>query len=320
MQRRSFIQKSVLGLFGFPGLFSGGMRLQNRDLRRKPLPRRVLGRTRERISVIGLGGIVLMNETVSAARKIVGDAIEQGVNYFDVAPSYGDAEAILGSLLKPYRKQVFLACKTKERHRRGAEEELHSSLKRLQTDYIDLYQFHGFTEVRDVNRALRRGGALDAFLKAREEGKIRYIGFSAHSSKAALKAMDSFDFDAILFPVNYVCCLNGFGPAVMRKALEKKVGILGIKALARQPWLSEEFKKDWPKCWYQPISNPVEAYLALRFSMTQPVTAVIPPGDQRLFRRAMEMAHSFTPLTYAEDRRLQFLAEGLTPLFPADRA
>ncbi|MBN1223099.1 MAG: aldo/keto reductase [Candidatus Aminicenantes bacterium] len=280
------------------------------------MPRRILGRTGERISIIGLGGIVVMNESPQTAREIVRSAVEQGVNYFDVAPSYDDAEEVLGPALKPYREQVFLSCKTLERSRRKAEEELDKSLQRLQTDYIDLYQFHGFSETRDVNRSLSRGGALDAFLKAKEEGKIRYIGFSAHSSEAALRAMEKFDFDTILFPVNYACFYKDFGPAVIQMAKEKKIGILGIKALARQPWPSEDQKKHWPKCWYQPILDPEEAYLALRFSLTQPVTAVIPPGDLRLFRSALEMAHGYTPLTEAEDRRLRLLAESLDPLFP----
>jgi len=159
-------------------------------------------------------------------------------------------------------------------------------------------------------------GALDAFIKARDEGKIRHIGFSAHSVDAAIRAMDGFDFDTILFPVNYVCFYRDFGPAVIQKAEEKKLGILAIKTLARQPWPAEEPKKHWPKCWYQPISDPEEAYLALRFSLMQPVTSIIPPGDLRLFRRALEMAQSYTPLTEAEERKLRLLAESLDPLFP----
>ena len=98
---------------------------------------------------------------------------------------------------------------------------------------------------------------MDAVFKAKEEGKVRYIGFSAHSSEAALHAMDLFDFDTILFPVNYVCYFKAnFGPDVIQRAREKKMGILGLKALARQPWPSDDMKKHWPKCWYQPVLNP----------------------------------------------------------------
>jgi len=317
MQRRRFLQTSLLGLLNLSRSGFSARRTQNKHIKRQSLPKRTLGRTGEKISIIGLGGIVVVNENQETANRIVRSAVEQGVNYFDVAPSYDNAEEILGVALKPFREKVFLACKTLERSRRGAEEELNRSLQRLQTDYFDLYQFHGLTEIRDVNRALGRRGAIDAFVRAKEEGKIRYLGFSAHSSEAALRAMAQFDFDTILFPVNYVCYFKAnFGPDVIRTAQAKKMGILGLKALARQPWPSEDMKKNWPKCWYQPVMNPEEAYLALRFALTQPVTAVIPPGDIRLFRRALEMAHSYTPINAGEERRLRIQAQGLQPLFP----
>lgn len=316
MQRRHFLQMGLLGFMCLSRSESALGKIKNMRTKRKPLPKRILGRTGEKISVIGMGGLVLANETQEAANAIVQNAVEQGVNYFDVAPSYDNAEEILGVALKPFREQVFLACKTLERSRRGMEEELDRSLRRLQTDYIDLYQFHGFTEIREVDQALGRRGAIDAFVRAKEEGKIRYIGFSAHSSEAALRAMEQFDFDTILFPVNYVCYYKAnFGPEVIRRAREKKMGILGLKALARQPWPSEEMKNHWPKCWYQPVLEPEEAYIALRFAMAQPVTAIIPPGDIRLFRQALEMAHSYTPLNDEEERRLRIQAESLEPLF-----
>jgi predicted aldo/keto reductase-like oxidoreductase len=317
MRRRRFLELGLLSLINLSRSEYAVGGLQNQRIKRKPLPKRILGRTGEKISLIGMGGIVVVNETQEAANQIVRDAFEQGVNYFDVAPSYDNAEETLGVSLKPFREQIFLASKTQERTRRGAEEELNGSLQRLQTDYIDLYQLHALTEMRDVNRALGRHGAIDAVVRAREEGKIRYIGFSAHSSEAALRAMDRFDFDTILFPVNYVSYFKAnFGPDVIQRAQEKKMGILGIKALARQPWPSEDIKKHWPKCWYQPVLNPEEAYLALRFALAQPLAAVIPPGDIRLFRQAIEAAHSYTPLTNEEERRLRILAESLEPLFP----
>jgi predicted aldo/keto reductase-like oxidoreductase len=308
-----------MGFFGLMNLSHSDFAvswLQNQRIKRKPMPKRILGRTGENISIIGMGGILVVNESQKSANQIVRSAVEQGVNYFDVAPSYDNAEETLGVALKPFREQIFLASKTQERNRRGAEVELNRSLQRLQTDYIDLYQLHGLTEIRDVNQALGRRGAMDALVRAKEEGKIRYIGFSAHSSEAALRAMERFDFDTILFPVNYVCYFKAnFGPDVIGLAREKKMGILGLKAMARQPWPSEDMKGHWPKCWYQPVSNPEEAYLALRFALTQPLAAVIPPGDIRLFRLALEVAHSYTPINDEEERRLRLWALNLEPLF-----
>jgi aryl-alcohol dehydrogenase-like predicted oxidoreductase len=319
MRRRRFLRWSLFGLGGLchPKAIRTALPGGLVKIKRAPLPKRKLGNTGEELSIIGLGGMVFVNEKQEEINRIVQDAVDHGINYFDVAPTYGNAEELLGPALKPFRKNVFLACKTQKRDRNGAEEELNQSLQRLQTDFIDLYQLHALTDVREVERALGWRGAMDTVLKAKEEGKIRYIGFSAHSSEAALRAMEKFEFDTVLFPINYVCFYKaGFGPDVIRKAREKKMGILAIKGLAKQPWPDDELKKFWPKAWYQPITNPEEAYLALRFTLSQPVTAAIPPGDVRLFRRALEIAHSFTPINDLEERRLKLLAQSLEPLFP----
>lgn len=313
------MQTGLIGLWGF--LASKRTREGRTDtfenIKRKPLPKRILGKTGENISIIGLGGVVYMNEEQDRVNQIVQDAIDHGVNYFDVAPTYGNAEELLGPALKPFRENVFLACKTQKRDRTGAEEELNRSLERLQTNHIDLYQLHALEETREVDRAFGSRGAMDSFLKAKEEGKIRYIGFSAHSSEAALRAMENFDFDTILFPINYVCYYKGnFGAEVIEKAREKKMGILAIKGLARQPWPDGVERAHWPKAWYQPITDPEEANLAFRFTLSQPIAAAVPPGDIRLFQRALEIAHSFTPVNDREKRQLVTLAKSLEPLFP----
>ena len=149
------------------------------------MEKRVLGQTGERLSVVGFGGIVVRNETPQAAAEYVSKAIERGINYFDVAPSYGNAEERLGPALEPYRDQVFLACKTERRDREGAEAELRASLRRLRTDHVDLYQFHAvksLSEVEEILGGWGHGGLPDA----REQGLIRYIGFSAHSKRRHL--------------------------------------------------------------------------------------------------------------------------------------
>ncbi len=318
MKRRAFIRRVSAGALGI----SLGLRKKasGRTILGGPfgdkLPRRPLGRTGESLSIIGLGGLVLANEEQEVANQIVREAIEHGINYFDIAPSYGNAEDRLGPALKPYRQDVFLACKTLKRDRAGAEAELNQSLIKLQTDYFDLYQLHAISKTEDVEQALGPDGAIEAFLKAKEEGKVRFLGFSAHSAEDALLAIRRFDFDTILFPVNFACFhKSGFGPQVMAAAKEKKMGILALKALARQAWPDKEMRKDWPKCWYQPILDPEEADLSLRFTLSQPVTAAVPPGDVRLFKKALELAHRFTPLSAEEDARLKRLAAELNPIF-----
>jgi aryl-alcohol dehydrogenase-like predicted oxidoreductase len=318
MNRRSFFSRAAAGglaLAGLKGRTFG--QAPSRELtQREPLARRGLGRTGDRLSILGLGGVVLMNETPQGAARIVGQAVDFGVNYFDVAPSYGNAQDLLGPALEPYRTDVFLACKTTERGASGAEAELDQSLKALRTDYLDLYQLHALTTLEDVNKALGPRGALAAFVKAKEAGKVRHLGFSAHSTGAALEAMKRFDFETILFPVNFVCWDRGdFGPEVLRVAREKGMGILAIKALARQPWPDETERQQWPKLWYQPVTDPGVADLALRFTLSRPVTAALPPGDVRLFRLAVDIAQSFTVLNEKESRDLRDLAATLKPVF-----
>jgi aryl-alcohol dehydrogenase-like predicted oxidoreductase len=318
MRRRSFLQMNLMGVLGLSGLYNLAEETQEASstIHRKPLLQRVLGRTGERVSIIGLGGVVVMDQTQETANAIVQKAIAHGVNFVDTAPAYGNSEEILGVALKSFRDNIFLSSKTMERTRSGAEQELIRSLERLQTDHLDLYMLHGFRETRDVNRALGRGGAIEAFLQAKEEGKIRYIGFSSHSAEAALQAIDDFEFDILLFPVNYVSYLKAnFGPEVIAKARQEKMGIIGFKSLARQPWPSDDFQKHWLKSSYEPVLDPEEADLALRFSLSQPIAAVIPPGDERLFQMALEMGHGFRPINDREERQLRRMAHRLEPLF-----
>lgn len=255
-----------------------------------------------------------MDATTSEATQRVSQAIDYGVNYFDVAPTYGNAEQMLGPALEPYRQSVFLACKTQARDRKGAVDELEGSLKRLRTDHFDLYQMHAVTKVEDARKILGPNGALEAFQQARKDGKIRFIGFSAHSVEAAMTLLDGFDFDTILFPVNFKTWNAGnFGPQVLQKAKEKGTAVLAIKSLARGPW--PEGVDRIPKCWYQPLTDEVQAELALRFTLSHPVTAAIPPGNENLFRKTLDLAVRFEPLGESEVSEIKRLAAEGQPLF-----
>ena len=119
------------------------------------VPHRVLGNTGEKLSIVGFGSICLRNNGQEFADKLVPKAFEAGINYFDVAPGYGDAQELLGPPLKPFREKVFLACKTGKRDRAGAEEELNESLNFLKTDHFDLYQFHGVKTMEEVELQLK---------------------------------------------------------------------------------------------------------------------------------------------------------------------
>ena len=147
MDRRTFLADASAATLAacFPASLAGIQRTRSAGR----LERRSLGRTGQSLSLIGFGGIVVTDATPAEAAARVAHAIERGVNYFDVAPSYGNAEERLGPALAPYRKDVFLACKTQKRDRAGATAELEASLRRMQTDHFDLYQLHAVTSRED---------------------------------------------------------------------------------------------------------------------------------------------------------------------------
>lgn len=268
------------------------------------------------LSILGLGGMLLVGMEQNRANRVVSESFQQGINYFDVAPFYGNGEAEekMGVALEPYRKSVFLACKTLERSAEAARRELEQSLRNLRTDHFDLYQFHAVTDAEEVEEIFAPHGALEAFLEARQEGKIRYVGFSAHSVEAALAMLDRFRFDSVLFPVNFVCyARGGFGPQVVGRAVGLGVTCLAIKAMAHGPWRKGE-KRKYPNCWYRPIEDRELARQALRFTLSENVTAAIPPGDERLFRMALEMAADLPPLSPEERDLLLKSTRGLRPL------
>lgn len=279
------------------------------------MQRRVAGRIGEELSIIGFGGIVVSEVSQEVANEAVARAVAHGINYFDVAPSYGDAEVRLGPALEPYRNQVFLACKTHKRDAIRAREELENSLRELRTDHFDLYQLHAMTTEKDFAEVMGPNGALETLVQARQQGLIRHIGFSAHSAEIAEKLMDAWDFDSILFPVNYIGYLNAdFGPRVMEKAREKNMARFALKAMARTRY-EEGQERRYAKCWYDPIDDPKEADLALRFTLSEPITAALPPGDGRLFDLALSIARDFVPLSFAERQELAQRAAGVQPMF-----
>ncbi len=315
MKRRDFVKATSLiapMISLFPADLSGLARISDPG----KIEKRALGRTGEMLSMIGFGGIIVMDSTPSDASAMVKLAIDAGINYFDVAPSYGNAEIMLGPALEPYRKNVLLACKTTERTKAGARKELEQSLKNLRTDHFDIYQHHAVTKMEDVDKLLGPDGAMETFVEARKEGKVRFIGFSAHSVQAAMAMMDRFDFDTILFPFNFATWFAGnFGPQVLARAQEKKMGILALKAMARGPWKEGADKSKYPKCWYEPLSTPEDIRMGLRFTLSHPVTAAVTPGESELFKIALSLRNDLKPLRKKEVIQIKNKALTGIPLF-----
>ncbi len=268
------------------------------------------------LSILGFGGMVLVGMEQDACDRIVAESVGAGINYFDVAPAYGDGEAEIkmGSALAPFRDRVFLACKTLARDAAGAVRDLERSLKRLRTDCFDLYQFHAVIKQSEVDRIFAADGAADAVVRARDQGKFRYLGFSAHSAEAALAMLERIAFDSILLPVNYVLfAKNAAWRRVIARSRELGVARLGLKSMALRPWRSGE-ERLYPNCWYRPIDDPVLARQGLRFALSEDITSLIPPGDVSLFQLALGMAEELRPMAPAEKTTLMASASGIAPI------
>ena len=314
MKRRKFIETSAMSI-PLISMFPANLSAIVRETTKGKIEKRALGKTGEMLSMIGFGGIVVDKATTEQAASRVKEAIDHGINYFDVAPSYGNAEEMLGPALKPFRKDVFLSCKTGERKKEGARRELEQSLKYLHTDHFDLYQLHAVTTLDDVDTIFGKGGALETFVEARDEGKVKYLGFSAHSVEAALALMNGFDFDTILFPFNFAAWYHGnFGPQVMEEAKKREMGILALKAMAWRRWEEGE-ERTIDKTWYKPLTDKKQAREGLRFTLSHPVTAAIPPGHEDLFSMALGLARKFKPMDKDEIEAIKEKAMLTDPIF-----
>jgi aryl-alcohol dehydrogenase-like predicted oxidoreductase len=314
VQRREFIKNAAITA---AAVASANRLKASKATPTNPIAHRALGKTGEKLSIIGFGGIVVMNEDTGTASNIVAEAVDRGINYFDIAPSYGNAQERLGPALAPYRNKSFLACKTEGRMKDDSRAQLEESLKLLKTDHLDLYQFHALTKMADLDKVLGPGGAMETMEAAKKEGKIRFIGFSVHSVETALAALDRYNFDTVLFPVNWVLFTQAnFGPQILKRAQEKNMGILALKGMAKTTWAADQKENHpQPKCWYQPAGFPNEASLGLRWTLGHPITAAIPPGDERYFRLAMDVAQNYKPLEAGEERALLAGGHGLEPIF-----
>ena len=315
MKRRDFIKTTAV-IAPAMSLFPADLSLITRESVEGKLEKRSLGKTGEMLSVLGFGGIVVMNVTPEEASSSVKLAIDAGVNYFDISPSYGDAEIKLGNALEPYRKNVFLSCKTDGRNKEGSRKELEQSLKNLRTDHFDLYQLHAVTNLDDVRTILGKGGAIETCLEARNEGKIRFIGFSAHSVEAATALMNGFDFDTIMFPFNLFTWYAGnFGPQVLALAREKKMGIIALKSMAKGTWPHSTDRSKYQKCWYEPLTNEEDILTGLRFTLSHPIASAIPPGELELFATALKLRDQIKPLKNEEVEIIKAKALKGNPIF-----
>ena len=254
---------------------------------------RKLGKTGFDISAVSYGGIVSMEDGQTASDRYVSWAIEQGVNYFDVAPSYGDAEEKLGNSLKPYRNDVHLACKTAQRLRADAEKELYQSHKLLHTDYFDVYQLHGLANMEEVEAAFGPGGVMEMVSTLKQRGIARNVGITAHNEEAALRCLELYDFDTVLFPFNWFMNMeHGMGSRLIKAAKERDMGVLCMKAFIERAWINQDERNSsqFPKSWCKPINVEDVPFgvAAMKYALSLGVDTLIPHGNYASFSFAVE--------------------------------
>jgi aryl-alcohol dehydrogenase-like predicted oxidoreductase len=328
MRRRDFLRQFA-GVGG--GLLVGGLagcsigredQPKSAHSERDPnlLPIRPFGDKDLSLSVVGLGGITLNDLPERECDRLVRQALDKGVNWVDSSPRYGNSEPRLGRAIEPVRERLFVACKTQKRTYAEAKQQLDASLERLRTDRIDLYQLHALKDMHsDVDVAFGNNGALKLLIEARKAGKVRFLGFSAHSVPAAMAAMERFEFDSVMFPVNFGCWIQGnFGPQVVAEARKRNLAVLALKTLCKQRWK----KWDNPRrkqigLWYEPLTDPDEADLAFRFTLSQPISAMLPPGKPEFLTRAIQLGLSYRPLPPRgpDVQKLHRLAGDVEPMF-----
>jgi len=314
MKRRDFLKSAAAGavmLGTFPATLAG----VERQTTTGGIEKRALGKTGEMLSVLGFGALVLKLTPPGDVERIVRTYHDAGVNYFDAAPKYGNAEELLGPQMPPIRDSVFLSCKTAERNRADATAEWERALKRLRTDHFDLYQLHHVTSMREVDEVFAEGGAMETLIEARKSGKARYLGFSAHSVEAAMALMDRFEFDTIMFPVNIGTWFAGdFGPQVLERAHQNGMGILALKAMAKGPWTSDADRSSSP-AWYEPALTAEDALQGIRFALSHPVTSFLQPHDPVASELALKVTPQFTLMNSEEIEVLKRDAVNRTPMF-----
>ena len=318
MKRRAFL-KTMGGVAGAAALAGPRMLAADQAADKvQGLPRRPLGRTGRKLSVVGFPGLALVHYDQEKCTRALHDAFDRGLNYFDVAPAYGngECETKMGVGLRGLeRDKYFLACKTKKRDKEGCREQLENSLRQLKTDHFDLYQLHHLVRPAEVEQALGPGGAMETILKARDEGKVKWIGFSAHTTKAALKALGGFDFDTVMFPINFVeYYTRDFGKQVLARAREKGAAVLAIKPLSWGTWPDGAKKtREW---WYRSVEEQKDVNLAMRFTLSQPgVVAGIPPSFVDLLERAIEAGKALQPLDDSAVTELREMAANRGSIF-----
>jgi aryl-alcohol dehydrogenase-like predicted oxidoreductase len=251
------------------------------------MEKRRLGRLEHQSSVLIYGAASLAEVSQEVADRSIQEALDAGINHFDTAASYGDAELRLGPWMPRIRDQIFLATKTGEREREAAWAQINASLERLQTDRLDLIQLHAVGDREELDKATGNGGALEAAIRARDEGMVSHIGITGHGHEAPAthrEALRRFPFDTVLTPLNYALAQDDTYLAAWEElAAETQrvdAGLMIIKTIARRTWTEDDHRYT---TWYEPLDEQTQITAALSWVLSHPqVTGIATAGEVRL--------------------------------------
>ena len=284
------------------------------------IPRLPFGRTGHDSSRLLFGAAALGTVSPDEADLALGMALDSGLNHFDTAASYGHAEVVMGPWVARHRGEIFLATKTQKRTKKEALAELDTSLRLLKTDHVDLWQMHILVDEADWETAMTEGGALEAFIEARQQGKTRFLGVTGHGLSAPsmhLKSLSRFDFDSVLFPWNWPLSRDpayaSSVEALVAECGRRKIAVQLIKAFLRRPWGD---RSPTAATWYEPLTDAEDLGMALGFAWGIEGAFVNSAGDVHVFPTIAEQA-SKLPQKPSEAKMAAFAARaGMETLFP----
>jgi aryl-alcohol dehydrogenase-like predicted oxidoreductase len=274
------------------------------------MPTRVLGRTRHLVGILGLGGERELEnpDNADVALPIVERALDLGVNYIDTSPHYGGgrwSERYMGQVMKRRRKETFLATMTQDRTADGSMRLLEESLGLLNTGCVDLWQLQRMGSMEDLEKVCGKGGALEAFAKARDQKMTRFLGLAGHRDPGVLaEAIRRFPFDTVLMPVN--AADPSFAKDVLPLALEREMGAIGMKVLSRGR-LIRGFRHPEPRPGAAPLADgTITVPEAIRYALSHPVSTIIVGYDNvKQMEENVSIARSFLPLSEARLAELE---------------
>jgi len=283
------------------------------------VPKFNFGRTGHLSTRAIFGAAALSQVTQEEADQTLDVLLKFGINHIDTAASYGDAELRIGPWMEKHRQDFFLATKTEKRTYAGAIEELHKSLERLQVEYVDLWQMHFLIEEQDWQTAMGPGGALEAFIEAKERGLARFLGVTGHELRVTnfhKRSLERYDFDSVLLPYNPVLMRNpayaeGF-ETLMSICKERNVAVQTIKSISRGPWKD---KQKIRATWYEPFENQAHIDAIVHWVLSRPGIFLNTVGDIDLLPKVLDAVQRFDETATQADFEDTIAQLEVEPLF-----